>query len=67
MHYIFRKKSLIVLNLFQYKYGSEYFFMRTASMERTGVESLNFLTLWLKVSKLVMHGIKLRNRYIYTT
>ena len=43
---IFRKKSLIVLGLFHYKYWSEYLLCGRLQWERTAVESLNLLTLW---------------------
>jgi len=42
---IFRKKSLIVLGLFHYKYWSAYLLCGRLQWERTAVESLNFLTL----------------------
>jgi len=37
---IFRKKSLIVLGLFHYKYWSEYLLCGQLQRERTAVESL---------------------------
>ena len=43
---IFRKKNLIVLGLFHYKYCSEYLLCGRLQWERTAVESLHFLTLW---------------------
>ena len=47
---LFLEKSLIVLGLFQYKYWSEYLLCGRLQWERTAVESLNFLTLWLRLT-----------------
>jgi len=47
MHSIFRKKSLIVLSLFQYKYWSKYLPCGRLQWEWMGVKSLNFPTLFV--------------------
>jgi len=47
---LFLEKSLIVLSLDHYKYWSEYLLCGRLQWERTAVESLNFLTLWLQLT-----------------
>jgi len=47
---ILKKKNLIEVSLFHYKYWSEYLLCGRLQWERTAVESLNFLTLCLQPS-----------------
>jgi len=48
MHFLFIEQRLLVLSLLRYKYTSEYLLCGRLRVERTGVESLNLLTVWAR-------------------